>query len=62
MRWKWNLAFNNDDENLCTNIYKKDDENFVQIFTKKTKILFNYPIPTTSHLSVTMSLSEIEIK
>ena len=41
---------------------KKDDENYVQIFTKKPKKLFNYPIPTTSRLSVTMSLSEIEIK
>ena len=60
MRWKWNLAFNNDDENYVQIFTKKDDENYVQIFTKKTKKLFNYLTPATSHLSVT--LSEIEIK
>ena len=39
---------------------KKDDENYLQIFTKKTN--FNFPTPTSSCLSVPMSLSEIEIK
>ena len=43
-------------------LQKKDDENYVQIFTKKPKKIFNYLTPATSHLSVTMSLSEIEIK
>ena len=59
MRWKWDLAFNN------------DDENYVQIFTKKMmktmykylqKKHFTFPPPSASHLSVPMSLSEIEIK
>ena len=50
MRWKQNLAFNNDDET--------DDENYVQIFTKKA----NFPTLSTSYFSVPMSLSEIEIK
>ena len=59
MRWKQNLAFNNDDENYVQIFTKKDEENYVQIFTKKN---FNFPTPSTFCLSVPMSLSEIEIK
>ena len=43
-------------------LQKKMMKTMYKLFTKKPKKLFNYPIPTTSHLYVTMSLSEIEIK
>ena len=49
MRWKQNLTFNN------------DDENYVQIFTKKPKKLLTNPPLTTACLSVPTTLSDIEI-
>ena len=58
MKWKQNLAFNNDDENYLQIFTKKDDETIYKYLQKK----FNFPTPPSSCLSVPMSLSEIEIK
>ena len=53
MTWKWSFVFNNNDDD--------DDKNYVQYLQKKLKCL-TIPPPLPPGLSVSLSLSEIEIK
>ena len=61
MKWKWNLAFNNDDgkKTIQKTIYKKL---FTKIIYIKKKINKNFNCYPPSAFSGSMSLSEIEIK
>ena len=62
MRWKWNLALNNDDgkKTIQKTIYKKLFTKIIYI--KKINKNFNCYPPFPSAFSGSMSLSEIEIK
>ena len=62
MRWKRNLAFNNDDgkKTIQKTIYKKLFTKIIYI--KKNKIKTLTTIPSASGFFVSTSLSEIEIK